>query len=126
MIAGIGVDIVHAEQLPDGVLVPEDSFARHTFTSGEQELAAKRPSPTAFLRGRFAAKEAVFKALGMDSDALGRWDAIEVLADEHGAPFVQLHGSAREAAQRRGIAHIQVSLSSDRDCFLAFCVAETE
>lgn len=124
MIVGIGVDIVHDEQLPDGVLLPDDSFFRRTFTEREWELARQRRCPEAFLRGRFAAKEAVFKALGVSPEMLKRWDDIEVTSDDDGVPRVVLHGAVGDWAQRRGINLWHVSLSSDRDCHVAFCVAE--
>ena len=126
MIAGVGIDIVHDEQLPDGVLLSSDSFFRHTFTEGEWNLAQQRQNPEGFLRGRFAAKEAVFKALGASSELLKRWDDIEVLSDENGAPCVVLHGAVAVWAQDCGISWWHVSLSSDRDCHMAFCVAERD
>lgn len=126
MIAGIGVDIVHDEQLPDGVLAPADAFFRHTFTEEEWALAQERRNSKSFLRGRFAAKEAVFKALGAPSEMLKRWSDIEILSDAVGAPRVVLHGGASVWAQAQGVQRWHVSLSADRDCYLAFCVAERD
>lgn len=126
MIAGVGIDIVHDEQLPDGVLLPSDSFFRHTFTEGEWKLARQRQNSKEFLRGRFAAKEAVFKALGASSELLKRWDDIEVLSDENGAPYAVLYGAMAAWAQDCGIGRWHLSLSSDRDCHMAFCVAERD
>ena len=126
MIAGIGVDIVHDEQLPEGVLQPDDPFFKHSFTKREWGLACEREDAIRFLRGRFAAKEAVFKALGAPSDELKRWDDIEVISSAIGAPLVILHGAAKRWADARGVGRWLVSLSSDRDCHVSFCVAVSD
>lgn len=126
MIVGVGVDIVHERQVPDQVLLPSDPFFRRTFTQRERELGGERWQAAAFYRGRFAGKEAVFKALGACSDDLKRWDSIEILVDDHGAPRVALHGPMAVHAAEQGIDSVKVSLSSDRGCFLAFCVASHE
>lgn len=126
MIVGVGVDLVHAGQLPQQVLRPGDPFFERTFTPREQALGAARDNRLAFFRGRFAGKEAVFKALGAHSDDLKRWDAIEIVADECGAPVVELHGAMAAHAAARGIDALHVSLTSDEGVYLAFCVASHE
>ena len=124
MIAGVGTDLVHAGQLPACVLQPGDPFYEHTFTQAEREIAASRTDPIAFLRGRFAGKEAVFKALRANPDELKRWDAIEILSDANGAPVAHLHRAMAQRAHELGVCALHLSLSNDDGDYLAFCVAE--
>lgn len=126
MIVGVGVDLVHDGQVPAQVLQPGDPFFERTFTECEREAGGLRADPASFFRGRFAGKEAVFKALGACSNDLKRWDAIEIAADGNGAPVVKLHGAMATHAAARGIDSIKVSLSSDEGCHLAFCIASNE
>lgn len=119
-----GIDSVSDVQLPAQVLVKGDSFFEHTFTEHEQSLADAAADRLEFLRGRFAAKEAIFKALGMDSDLLERWTNIEVIVDEVGAPLIRLHGAAREHAIVRSVSSLNVSITHDQDRHLAMCVTE--
>ena len=119
-----GIDFASDAQLPEQVLVRGDSFFEHTFTLNERALADVAPDCLSFLRGRFAAKEAIFKALGMNSDLLGRWSNIEIIVDEVGAPQVRLHGPALEHALAQSISSICVSITHDQDRHLAMCVAE--
>lgn len=126
MIMGVGVDLVHDGQVPDQVLEAGDPFFERSFTARERDLGARRADAPAFFRGRFAGKEAVFKALGACADDLKRWDAIEILADGNGVPVVELHGLMAAHATARGVDSIKVSLSSDEGCHLAFCIASNE
>ena len=105
MIVGIGVDVVEVERLARA-LERTPSLMDRVFTPQEQEVERLES-----LAARFAAKEAVYKALrGRPHTALG-WPQIEIVADEAGAPRVRLSGAAAELSAAAGIGEIAVSIS---------------
>jgi holo-[acyl-carrier protein] synthase len=91
---------------------------QRVYTEREIERYAKR---TNSLAARWAAKEAVAKALGCGIGEIG-WTDIEIL-DEDGAPLVQLHGNAALLAAKLGLSGWSVSLSHTTDLAIAFVVA---
>jgi fatty acid synthase subunit alpha len=83
----IGVDI----ELVDAVNVANETFVQRNFTSAEQAYCTKAPNPKASFAGRWSAKEAVFKSLGVSSKGAGApLSDIEILNDETGAPVVKV------------------------------------
>lgn len=123
MLHGIGVDLLNRETIPDTCLEPGDPFLERTFTRQEIGLGMSREHPKDFFRGRFAAKEAVFKSLGA---AEPRWKEIEVLALDSGAPRVFLSGKTAQEAGKMGIYRIHVSISWDRENYFAAAISEGE
>jgi holo-[acyl-carrier protein] synthase len=114
--AGIGIDLLEIERM-ERALERHPRLAERVFTDGEREYAAQRARPGRHLAARFAAKEAVVKALGL-SGGFGFRD-IEVVAGE--PPTVRLSGRAAEAAQ--GL-DVQISLTHSRDNAAAVALAE--
>ena len=115
----VGVDIVEMARMRRALERWGERILRHVFT----------PSETAFCRGRvpelaarFAAKEAISKALGTGMVGIS-WVEMEVLVDERGKPLVQLHGRARARAQELGLTQWAISLSHSNDSAVAFVVA---
>lgn len=115
MIVGIGVDICDVARW-QAATGRHPGIVTRVLTPAE---ADRRPESQA---ARFAAKEALVKALG-GGEGL-RWHDAEVVGDEKGAPSFRLHGSVREAARRRGIDRIHLSLSHDGGLAVALVVAE--
>jgi len=107
MASGVGIDLLEIERL-ERALARYPRLAERVFTEAEREYAAARSRPGRHLAARFAAKEAVVKALGL-SGGFGLRD-IEVIAGE--PPTVRLAGRAAEAA---GGGQIHVSLTHSRD-----------
>jgi len=125
MILGVGTDILLIDRLrrnPDD-LAENAPFMRKTFTPSERLAAAARPDPVLFLSTRFAGKEAVFKAIGID-DGYVRLDQIEILNNPDGQPQVTLSGRIKELAEAKGITDVRISLSYDTDYAIAFAVAQ--
>ncbi|MCM8709912.1 holo-ACP synthase [Clostridium sp. SYSU_GA19001] len=125
MIVGIGTDILHMSTLSRQFLKFDDPFFCKTFTEEEQRLGALNDVPHIYFCMRFAAKEAVFKALNTYPDRLKHWNEIEILNSDNGAPYVRLHGNMKKAAEEKGIQQIMLSLSYDKDYAIAFCVTST-
>jgi holo-[acyl-carrier protein] synthase len=126
-IVGIGVDAVDVVRFR-GILARRPGFAARFFTESEQADARRAPDPTESLAARFAAKEAVMKALGT---GLGGFALIEVevrrgtgRGARAGAPSLVLHGSAAALAARREAARFHLSLTHTAEVAVAFVVAE--
>ncbi len=112
---GIGIDLLEIDRL-ERALERHPRLAERVFTLAEREYAAARARPGRHLAARFAAKEAVVKALGL-SGGFGLRE-IEVLAGE--PPTVRLSGRAAEAAGDRAV---DISLTHSRDNAAAVAIA---
>jgi holo-[acyl-carrier protein] synthase len=116
VIVGIGVDVASLSRFEERIRrVP--ALAERLFTEAERDL------PLWSLAVRFAAKEAVAKALGAPGDQ--RWHDCEVVREESGRPRLRLTGSVAKRAEELGAVSWHVSLSHDGDSAVAFVVAES-
>lgn len=117
MIKGIGVDVVDLARFARQVARTPRLVPR-LFTENERGL------PVHSLAARFAAKEALIKALG---DSVGAtWQEMEIVNDPHGNPEFQLSGAAQAALTERGITRVHVTMTHDAGVACAFVVAEGE
>ncbi|HEY5053010.1 MAG TPA: holo-ACP synthase [Solirubrobacterales bacterium] len=116
MASGVGIDLLEIDRL-EQALERHPRLAERVFTEAERDYAAVRARPARHLAARFAAKEAVVKALGL-SDGFGLRE-VEVVAGE--PPTVSLRGRAAEVAAGRSI---EISLTHSRD--FAAAVAFTD
>lgn len=116
MIVGIGVDVVDVARL--GAALERTPGLR-----GRLFTPAEAPLPMASLAARFAAKEAVAKALG-GPPGLSHLDA-EIVRDGNGRPAVQVTGRAAEVARGLGVRRWHVSLSHDGGMAVAYVIAES-
>ncbi|MBU1084586.1 MAG: holo-ACP synthase [Candidatus Omnitrophota bacterium] len=110
-ISGIGIDAVDIRRFEKAVAKHGRDFLKKMFTEKEMEYAGAKKDHIAHMAGKFAAKEAVKKALP-DGARIGlNWAEIEVLNDNEGKPYVCLHGSAGEILKEYGLARVLVSIS---------------
>jgi holo-[acyl-carrier protein] synthase len=120
----VGVDIVELDRIQRAVERYGDRFLRRIYTP--EEIARYR-NRLPELAARFAAKEAVSKALGVGLNHISMegigWHEVEVLPDPLGKPLVGLTGRALELAERQALRQWAVSLSHGRDYAVAFVVA---
>ena len=123
MIRGIGVDIVEVDRIRRATVRWGDVFLARVFTAGERRYAGAARPAAERLAGRFAAKEAVMKALGLGWPRMA-WRDIEIEGDALGRPVVRLSGGAAAAAARLGVQAWFVSISHTRDLAVAHAVAE--
>ena len=114
-----GVDIIEIERVRQSLARFGERFLNRVYTAGEQAYCRGRAPQ---LAGRFAAKEAVSKALGTGIRRI-HWRNIEVLPNRAGAPRVTLHGPARQRFEALGLASIEVSISHSRDNAVAVAIA---
>ena len=117
-VVGVGVDAVDVARLRR-TLERTPTFADRAFTDGERALAASRKDPVPALAARFAAKEAVVKALS-PAEGIGP-SQIEIEAGE--PPTVRLRGRAASAAADAGV-EVRVSLTHSREIAAAVAVAD--
>ncbi|NHC14967.1 holo-ACP synthase [Motilibacter deserti] len=115
MILGVGIDVVDVARF-SATLERSPRLRGRLFTPDEQEL------PPASLAARFAAKEAVAKALGAPRGL--RWVDAEVIRDDAGRPHIRVTGTVAAEAERRGVLAWHVSLSHDAGIASAVVVAE--
>jgi holo-[acyl-carrier protein] synthase len=124
---GIGVDAVDVPRFRR-ILARRPGFAARFFTDAEQADAGRSPDPTESLAARFAAKEAVMKALGTGLGGFALTDVEVRRGDGDGptrnAPSLVLHGGAAAAAHERGVGSLHLSLTHTTEVALAFVVAE--
>jgi holo-[acyl-carrier protein] synthase len=116
VIVGIGVDVVDLARF-ERALSRTPALRERLFADSERNL------PLRSLAGRFAAKEALMKALG-ETDGV-RWIDMRIEVDARGNPDFALSGRAAEIAAGRGIEHIHVSMSHDAGIATAFVVTES-
>jgi len=116
----LGTDILKVERIVEVVDRLGDRFVRRILTDEEREEYAQSGLPNRLLAKRFAAKEAVAKALGTGIGRGVSWQDIQIDHDEMGAPRVLLSGGAAEVAKARGGTTILLSLSDEEDYVVAF------
>jgi holo-[acyl-carrier protein] synthase len=126
-IVGVGVDAVSVDRFRR-LLERRPRFAARCFTEGEQSDAVGSADRAQSLAARFAAKEAVMKALGTGIGAFALTD-VEVCRTfgkdaTRNAPYVVLRGTAAELAGTRGAGRFHLSLTHTDDVAIAFVVAE--
>ena len=135
MIRGTGVDVIEVDRIRRATVRWGEGFLSRVFTPGERRHAggpaaghvvigagASRASAER-LAGRFAAKEAVMKALGLGWRRMA-WREIEIEGDPRGRPIVRLTGRAAEVAAELGVQAWFVSISHTRTLAVAHAVAE--
>lgn len=117
-----GVDLIEIARVKRAVDQHGPRFLERIYTAAERQDCQQRIESLAV---RFAAKEAVAKALGTGIWRQGvDWTDIEIARDpESGAPSLCLHRAAADHAQKLGLSEWSVSLSHDRDRAIAFVVA---
>lgn len=126
MPVGLGVDIVEIERMRR-ILDRTPSFARKVFTQGEQDYCNAKANPATHYAARFAAKEAVCKALGTGilARGIGMRD-VEVVRDSRGKPAIALHGAAERIAAEQGVIDVPLSLTYTHSVAVANAVAITK
>jgi holo-[acyl-carrier protein] synthase len=108
---GVGTDIVEVSRVAALMRDRGAAFLERWFTAGEIEYCSRKAVPPQHFAARYAAKEAVLKALPVAWDGPLPWRSIEIVNDNRGVPSVRLSGAILDAATRAGVDEISVSLS---------------
>lgn len=124
-LAGVGVDILEISRM-EKTMKRTPAFVRRIFTDEERIYCERSPWPAQHYAGRFAAREAVLKALGTGfSQGIGLKD-ISVSRDKQGKPVANLSGKAYEIAKEKGVVEVVISISFTHEVAVANAVAVTE
>ncbi len=96
MVLGIGIDIIEIERIKESVDKFGESFLKKIYTQTELDYSLSRKSKYQHLAARFAAKEAIYKALSSDTDKVYSWQDIEIYNEVNGLPKVKLYGQLKD------------------------------
>jgi holo-[acyl-carrier protein] synthase len=121
-ILGVGTDLASIPRMTDLLERHGERLARRILHPVEWPGYHDAVAPAAFLARRFAAKEAVSKALGVGVGAHMRFMDVGVDHDARGRPLLVFNGRAGETAERLGVCDSHISITDDRDYALAFVI----
>jgi len=111
MIFGIGIDVVEVERIASSMAEFGDRFASRVFTKAEQDYCESQKHPAIHYAARFAAKEAVAKAMGTGIGKELSWLDMEIRRRESGEPEVFLSGDGEKFAKKNKVVQIKISLT---------------
>ena len=121
----IGVDIVEIDKIEESIK-SNDDFLSRIYTDHEIAYCEKKRYKYEHYAGRFAAKEALFKALNLTSINQMTWSEVEIRNSRSGKPKIMLTGSMKRIAREKGLTDIRISLSHCRTHAVAYVIAGTE
>ncbi len=124
MIIGIGIDLERIDRFRDLLDRWGERFERKLFTDGERAYCRGRGKPEQHFAVRFAAKEAVLKAMGVPRQAGLEWQHFEIVHAQSGAPTLVLTHAARAVADRLGVTRVHLTLTHTDDTAAAFVILE--
>lgn len=122
-VLGIGADIVECLRIARMIERHGELFIDRVYTPKEIRYCQSRKQATQHFAGRWAAKEAILKALGTGWRKGISWRDIEVVNDAMGKPVVSVRGGAREIVEQRGIRELLVTVSHCRSHATAYAMA---
>lgn len=122
MIIGIGIDITEIEKIAKNI--ESEAFQRKVFTPAELKSCGEIKNSSECLAGKFAAKEALMKALGAGIRQEVWFTQIEVLNDESGKPHINVSGEAERLLQQSSAQQVHVSISHSGGMAVAVVILE--
>ena len=122
-VLGIGTDITECLRIAQMIERHAEYFIDRVYTPEEIRYCRNRKQATQHFTGRWAAKEAVLKALGTGWRRGISWHDVEVCNEPGGRPVIVLRGGAREVARELGITRVHISISHCRSHAIAYAVA---
>jgi holo-[acyl-carrier protein] synthase len=122
-IIGIGTDIVECLRIAQMIEQHAEQFLQRVYTPHEIEYCSSRKAATQHYAGRWAAKEAVLKAMGTGWARGIRWQDIEIHNEPGGKPLIRLGGVARDICGQLGVSEMHISISHCRSHATAYALA---
>lgn len=123
-VIGIGTDIVNVSRIEKSLKKFGESFSKRILHDNELQVFKQRKTATHYLAKRFAAKEALAKALGTGIAKGISFEEIEVINNDDGKPELILHGKALEIATQLGVENMFISLSDEKKYAIAYVIIE--
>jgi holo-[acyl-carrier protein] synthase len=123
-VLGIGTDIVECLRIAQMIERHAEQFITRVYTDYEIDYCSARKAATQHYAGRWAAKEAVLKAIGTGWVRGISWRDVEVRNDIGGRPSICLSGGALEMSSKRGIQRVLISISHCRSHATAYAIAQ--
>jgi holo-[acyl-carrier protein] synthase len=120
---GIGIDVVEVARIASAIERHGEPFLARIFTPAERAYCESRKQSAMHYAARFAAKEAVSKALGTGIGGDAGLHDLEVVHNARGAPEIRLSGAAEAFARQHGITGIRISLTHAREYAAANAIA---
>jgi holo-[acyl-carrier protein] synthase len=124
MIIGTGVDLVEIARFRGVMERLKERFILRVFTPDEQQYCKGHRDPVPHFAARFAAKEALFKALGTGWAKGITWLDVEVVRERPDAPIIRLYGEALRLSAARGVQRVHLSLSHSDQWAVAMVIME--
>jgi holo-[acyl-carrier protein] synthase len=125
MIKGIGIDIVEIARIEKMISSYGSQFLRKVFTEAEIEYSRKMARPSVHFAGRWAAKEAFYKALPQECQKVSGWKSMEVVVKGSRAPSISVCDTAlAKAMKKSGVEKSHVSISHEKTMCVAMVVLE--
>lgn len=122
-----GNDIIRISRVKDSIEQVGETFLKRVYTDEEINYCeSRRMCKFQSYAARFAAKEAMYKAIAPSTSHDVEWKDIEVKRLENGKPYIELHGKLKEIANEKKIEAMDLSLSHDGDYAMAVVVVEFE
>lgn len=125
MIVGMGTDLVEIARIERVLQKTDQAFARRVLMEPELSQFEQHRFPARFLAKRWAAKEAIAKALGTGIAQGVGFHQLQISHNAAGRPLVVLKGQALKVAQQLGAVHWHLSISDEQHYAVAFAIAET-
>lgn len=125
MIVGVGTDIVEIERISTMLSKHHEAFIKRILSDDEHRVFSAQMHPEKYLAKRWAAKEAISKALGTGFTQGVSFQDMIISHTDHGQPLVELSGKTQEIALQKGISHWSISISDEKHYAIAFVIAES-
>jgi holo-[acyl-carrier protein] synthase len=126
VIHGIGIDLVEVAQFEDKAAAGGAGFLEGMFHAAEIDYCRAMRNPWPYLAARFAAKQALFKALGTLGEGAVSWRDVEVVHAADGRPSLVLRGETARLAEARRVARVHLSLTHEQSCVAALALIEVD
>jgi holo-[acyl-carrier protein] synthase len=124
MIVGLGIDLVETARIANAWKRFGERFVDRILLPDEKSYCLRHRDPATFIAVRFAAKEAVSKALGTGIGPSLCWHDIEIRRKESGAPYIELHGKGLELLAQLKANVVHITLSHTAANSIAFAIVE--
>jgi len=115
----VGTDLVEVQKIEE-LLREREDLQKSLFSHGEISYSQRKVHPFQHLAARFAAKEALFKALGTGLSGQMDWKDVEVRREPSGKPTLHVTGKTAENARDMGVVHCMVSMAHTKEYAIAF------